>query len=53
MNGLSDEEMKVLKAVIKREEAANLIWKWVRNLLMVAVPVATLYSIYKALGGQP
>lgn len=53
MNGLSDEEIEVLKEVVKREQAASLIWKWIRALLMVAVPIATLYSLYKASGGQP
>lgn len=49
----SEEEIKALKDVVKREQAAGLIWKWIKAFLMVAVPIATLYSLYKASGGQP
>lgn len=50
---LSDEEIKVLKDMIKREQAASLIWKWFTTFLYVAVPIASLYAFYKTLGGQP
>ena len=53
MNPLSEEELKVLKDMVKREQAAGLVWKWFKALLYVAVPLATLYSIYKSFGGQP
>lgn len=50
---LSQDDIKVLKAIVKREEAASLIWKWVTAFLYVAVPIGTLYGIYKSLGGHP
>ena len=53
MNDLNEEDIRVLKEIVKREQAATLIWKWFKAFLMVAVPIATLYSIYKASGGQP
>lgn len=53
MTPLNDEELKAFRDMIKREQAAGLIWKWFKALLYVAVPLATLYSIYKSFGGQP
>lgn len=53
MNDLDEEEIQALRDMIKREQAASLVWKWFKAILYVAVPLATLYSIYKSLGGQP
>lgn len=50
---LPKDEYDTLKDIIKRDQAAHIVWKWVRAFLAVAVPIATLYGIYKAMGGQP
>lgn len=50
---LSPEEIEILKGIVKREEAINWFWGWVKAFLAVAVPVATLYALYKNYGGQP
>lgn len=50
---LTPEEIKALKLVVKREEAAGLIWKWFTSFLAVAIPVVALYTWYKSQGGQP
>jgi hypothetical protein len=50
---LSQEDIKVLKDMVEREKAVSLIWGWVKAFLYVAVPAATLYSLYKSFGGQP
>lgn len=46
MNGLSDDEVKVLKEIVEREKAVSKIWGWIKSFLYVAVPVTTLYSFY-------
>lgn len=53
MNELDDEEIKVLKAIVKREEAATLIWKWFTTFIGVAIPVIGIYAFWKSLGGNP
>lgn len=50
---LSDDEIKVLRDMVERERAVGLIWGWIKAFLYVAVPAATLYSMYKSFGGQP
>jgi hypothetical protein len=37
MSQLSDEELKVLKEMIKREEAVGWLWGWIKSFLFVAV----------------
>jgi hypothetical protein len=50
---LPKDEYDTLKSMIKRDEAAHLVVKWIRAFLYVAVPLASLYAFYKSLGGQP
>jgi protein-S-isoprenylcysteine O-methyltransferase Ste14 len=52
MNELSEEEIKVLKEVAKREVAVGLVWSWIRNFLYVAVPITTLYTFFEYLRGR-
>lgn len=42
----SDEEVKILKEVVKREETVSRVWGWIRSFLVTAVPLTTLYMFY-------
>lgn len=48
---LSEDELEVLKKIIKREEAVSWLWGWVRSFLFVAAGgVLTLYSVFELWG---
>lgn len=53
MSDLSEDEIKELKQILDERKGARLIWKWLTAFLAVAVPLATLYGLYKSMGGQP
>jgi hypothetical protein len=53
MSDLSDEEIKEIKQILDERRGAKLVWRWLIAFLSVAVPLATLYGLYKQAGGQP
>ena len=44
---LRKDEYDTLKNIIRRDEAASMIWRWIKAVLYVAVPLTTLYTFFQ------